>query len=882
MKGLLCCYILVISVLFLSCEVLFAQTQVVNQRCEYLTNPLGLDTPSPRFTWNINAKNGYEQKAFQINVASTPELLSQGKVDIWRSEKTEGNQNFAIYSGSKSIVAHTKYYWNVQVWGSGSKGSFSPIASFETAKMASNDWTGKWISDNFNQEFRKAPLFRKSFSSAKTVKQARAYICGVGYYELYINGERIGDHYLDPGYTHFDKRVLYVTHDVSSHIKKGDNAVAAVLGNGWFNIQSLAVWEFHNARWRMRPRLLCEIHVEYTDGSKETIVTDETWKSNTGPYLYNNLYSGDMYDARLEKSGWNDTGYEDKSWTPAVIVDAPSPKLISQQMPAIRITREIKPVEMKSLGNNTYIFDLGLNMTGVCRLEVKGAEGTRLTMKHGELTGADGHVNTGNIDVYFQREKSGKPLHKDPTETFQTDVYYLKGGEKEVFTPSFTYHGFQYVEVQSDRPVEISRESLIGLFLHTDVKSVGKFSCSNEILNKIAEASRHSYLCNLHSIPTDCPQREKNGWTADGYISMDLGLLNYDGITVYEKWLEDFKDNQRAGGEISGIIPSSGWGYADWIGPVWDAAMFIVADNLYLYYGDKQAIEKIYPTCEKYLQYLKTREIDGKLTYGIGDWVFYKAKTPTDYTSTAFYYLDNKLMAKFASLLGKDSSPYEQKAEELRRLINKTWYNTESGLYATGTQAGQAVALALGIADPANQKKVADKLVEMIRENNHSLDFGMLGSKFVPAMLTKFGYVEDAYKMIIKKEAPSWANWIEKGLTSLPETWSLDKNNKDASLNHVFLGDVTAWMTNTIAGINYDEQKPGFRHSIIRPHFIKDLNWASAEYNSVNGLIRSNWKRDGGKVKLMVTIPSNTTATLFLEKKIELKSGTHTFTIDDK
>ena len=884
MKKLLSFLIFTIVLSFLVCDKISAQAQVSNLRCEYLSNPVGLDTPSPRFTWNLDSKKEVMQKAYQISVASTPELLSLGKADVWKSEKVESSESFSTWSASKPLEAHKKYYWSVLVWNNnGGKGIVSPVASFEMAKMNKSDWAAKWISDNFTKEFRKAPMLRKSFSSKKSIKQARAYVCGVGYYELYINGKKVGDHYLDPGYTHFDKRVLYVTHDVSSMIKQGDNVVAAVLGNGWFNIQSLAVWGFQNARWRMRPRLLCEIRIEYTDGSEETIASDKSWKSNTGPYIYNNLYSGDEYDARLEKKGWNDIGYDDKSWTEVQIVDAQAPKVVAQQMPAIRVTKEVKPIEMKSFPDNIYVFNMGENMTGVCRLNVKGEEGTRITIKHGELAYPDGRLNQSNVDVYFQREKNGMPIHKDPNETFQTDVYYIKGsGVEQEFTPSFTYHGFQYVEIQSTKPIQISKESLTGLFFHTDVESVGEFSCSNEVLNKIVAASRRSYLCNLQSIPTDCPQREKNGWTADGYISMDLGVLNFDGITVYEKWLNDFTDNQREIGDISGIVPSAGWGYLDWIGPVWDAGMFIVTNNLYKYYGDKRAIEKIYPTCEKYLVYLKTRETGGILTYGIGDWVFYKAKTPTDYTSTAFYYLDNKLMARFALLIGKDGSQYEKKAEELRKIINQKWYNSQKGIYATGTQAGQAVALALGLADPSEEQKIADKLVEMIRNNNHQLDFGMLGSKFVPAMLTKYGYAEDAYQMITKKEAPSWANWISLGLTTLPETWVLDKDFKDASLNHVFLGDVTAWMTNTIAGINYDEQHPAFKHIIIRPHFIKDLSWAKGEYRSVNGLIRSEWKRKAGKVELSVTIPANTTSTLYLDKKVELKSGTYTFAIADK
>jgi len=861
-----------------------AQARISNMRTEYLAEPLGLDTQSPRFTWEIeNAGKGFLQEYCEVSVATTPELLEKGVADVWKSGKVKTHDNLLSLEGKGLLKPHTAYFWKVRVWEKSGKMTESSIAFFEMAKLDPSDWSGQWISDNFNQEFRKSPMFRKEFTLTNKIRQARAYICGLGYYILYINGKRVGDHWLDPGYTHFDKRVLYTTYDVTELVRKGENTVAAVLGNGWYNIQSLAVWGFHNANWRGRPRLLCEIRVVNEDGSVELIATNDSWKTNTGPYLFNNLYSGDVYDARLEKPGWNDIGYDDGNWTDARIVDPPAPQIAAQLMPPIRVTEEVKPVSMKSFPDNIYVFSFEKNMAGVCRLRVKGEKGTRIEIRHGELLHPDGRLNQGNIDVYFQREKNGKPWHQDPGETFQTDVYYLKGGgTMEEFTPSFTYHGFQYVEIQSSKPVEVTRESLTGLFLNTDVQSAGSFSCSNEVLNKLAAASRRSYLSNLYSIPTDCPQREKNGWTADGYISMELGLLNFDGITVYEKWLHDFKDNQREKGDISGIIPSAGWGYADWIGPVWDAGMFIIPYNLYLFYGDKRAIEEIFPVCEKYLKYLQTRETDGKLTYGIGDWVFYKAKTPTDYTSTAFYWLDNVYMTKFSEILGKDAMPYRKKADQLKKLINTTWYNPETNIYANGTQAAQAVALSLGLVDnPDEQKKIAENLVKMIRENNHQLDFGMLGSKFVPAMLTKFGYAEDAFEMITKETAPSWGNWISMGLTTLSETWVLDKNFKDASLNHVFLGDITAWMTKTIAGINFDENQPGFRHVILKPHFLKDLSWAKGEYHSVNGKITSEWHREAGKIKLTVCIPANTTATLYTNKTINLGSGCYTFTLQE-
>ncbi len=856
-------------------------TNINRIRCEYLKNPLGIDVATPRFTWEISADHNGKQTACRLNVATSPQLLKRGKADIWKSERVNTDIPRMVYQGP-ALQAHTRYYWQVEVW-SNSRKLTSEIASFETAKLSITDWhDAKWISDTFDKEFRKAPLLRKSINlEEKNIKNARLYVSGVGYYEFFINGAHVSDRKLEPGYTHFDKRVLYSTYDVTSMLQHGENVLAAELGNGWLNIQSLAVWEFEKARWRMRPRMIAELRITYNDGTVQAIPTDRTWKTNSGACSFNNLYSGEVYDARLVHKGWTTPGFDDKKWMPAMEVEAPAKILTSQQMPPIRVVREVKPVSMRKIDDYTYIYDMGENMTGVCRLQVQGPTGTCVTLAHGELIHDDGTINQGNIEIYFKREKNGLPQHVDPFERIQTDTYFLSGNGMETYEPRFTYHGFRYVEVASTRPLALTQESLTGLCMHTDVEPVGKFACSNEILNKLVEASCNSYLGNLFSIPTDCPQREKNGWTADGYVGMDYGLLFYDGITVYEKWMNDFIDNQRERGDLSGIIPSSGWGYADWIGPVWDAALFIIPNNLYKYYGDTRAIEKMWDTCVRYLQYLETREKDGKLTYGIGDWVFYKAKTDTHFTSTAFYWLDNVLMAKFADLTGHDGTKYRVKADKLKELINNEWFDTEKKMYANGTQAAQSVGLALGLLPEEYVQAVADNLVRMIRDNGHQLDFGMLGSKFVPAMLVKYGYADDAYKMIIRPEAPSWANWIHRGLTTLPETWVLDKDFKDASLNHAFLGDISAWMMNSLAGINPNPEKPGFAGIIIRPQFIKGISWAKGEYRSVRGLIRSEWKREGNQVELNIIIPANTEAELQLrDKSVALKTGKNQLTIN--
>lgn len=851
-----------------------SKVKVVNVQCEYLDSPIGIDVSRPRFTWALDG-DAYDiaQLSYRLEIASKPELLANHQADIWDTGKRERNLSTrVVYQGDKELEAHKKYYWQVTVWDFwNNKASTSEIQTFETAKIKPSDWKAKWITDSHDKEFEPAPLFRKEFRVPSKIVSARAYVSGTGYYEMFINGKRVGENFLDPGYTHFDKRILYVTHDITSLVRKGDNTVAAVLGNGFYNCQSKAVWDFEKARWRNRPSLLCELRITYADGTSEVIASDQSWKTNIGAYTYNNIYSGDKYDARKEEDGWKLPHFNDSNWKAVQTTTQPAPLLIAQQMPAIRITEELHPIAMNNLGDSIYIFDFGRNIAGVCKLRVKGEVGTTFTLQHGELLKENGRLEPGNIDVYY------KPIK--PNEIFQTDVFTLKGtGKQEEFIPQFTYHGFRYVEVKCSRPVKLSARNLTGLFLHTDLEQVGEFSCSNPLLNKIWEATNQSYRGNLHSIPTDCPQREKNGWTADAHAAIDLALLNFNGITFYEKWMNDFIDNQRPNGNISGIIPSDTWGYGDFPGPVWDAALFIIPNALYNYYGETRCIEQLYPTMERYLNYLKPLEKDGYLTFGLGDWLTYKAETPNEYTSTLFYYQDYKLMAQFASLLGKDATPYREKAETLKNLINKKFFHPESGIYANGTQTAQAIALYMDIVPKDKKELVAEQLHKTVATNNYFLNFGLLGSKTVPAMLTKYGYVEDAYKMVTKTEAPSWGYWVEtKGYSTLAETWLLSPEFRDASLNHVFMGDVSAWMYNYLAGINYNS--PGFERIIIRPHFVKELNWVKGSYRSIKGLIASEWKRENDKIKLTVTIPANTMATIHADKSYDVGSGVHKYTI---
>ena len=685
--------------------------QIEDMRCEYMRSPvgIGLDMP-PRFTWTYAGDEDFVQGKCRVRIASTKEALADSLApgDVWTSPEIVSGNGFVECDAALALEPRTRYYWSATAWDEAGRIVCSPVDSFETA-MADGGWTAKWITDRHDKNFAPSPMLRKSFIVKDGVREARLYMSAAAYGKMTVNGEPVTENKLEPGYTHYDKRNLYATYDVTKLLRPGENVVAAVLGNGFYNeIAPVATWDFEDARWRDRARMICELYIVYGDGTSEVIASDGSWKTATGPYLQNNIYSGDTYDARLEIPGWDRPGFDDRAWKPALEVAAPSPVLTAQTMPGIRPTREIKPVGVRSFGDTVYVFDFGENMSGLCRLKISGERGTKVEMQHGELLKDNGRVEMRNIDIYYD------PM---PGLGFQTDYYTLKGDGEETFTPDFNYHGFRWVEVRSDRPMKLDENSLTALCMHTAVEPVGEFRCSNDMLNEVWKATRRAYLANLMSIPTDCPQREKNGWTADAALAIDLALLNYDGILFYEKWFDDVADNIREDGRIAGIIPTSSWGYDDWIGPVWDASILIIPNAIYNYYGDKRTIEKIYPTVEKYLTYLKTREDStGLVTYGIGDWVFYKTQTPTAYTSSCFYYLDYALMSRFAELTGRDAAPFREKAERIREAVNRIYFDSTAVSYANGSQAALAVALGLGIVPEGYEQRVADNLAKAIEE----------------------------------------------------------------------------------------------------------------------------------------------------------------------
>lgn len=847
----------------------------IELKCEYLEQPLGIDAARPRFSWLLNdPRNGAIQTAYQIMVASDSILLLSNQPDVWTTSRLDSRStNNILYTGP-TLQSRTKYYWWVVVWDKDNiQSSPSSISSFETGIFSLTEWKGSFITDRKDIQYKPAPYFRKSIIVKNGLKKARAYICGLGYYELSINATKVGDHFLDPGYTRFDKTALYVTYDVTDYLKSNQNTLGVILGNGWYNDQSASEWDFDKAPWRGRPKFILNLYLEYEDGTTELIVTDDTWKTSDSPVISNNIYSGEVIDARLEKQGWDISGYEDSAWKNAKNTSPPAGRLTAQKMPAIKLLDVIKPITRNQIDATTIVFDLGQNIAGISHLKVKGMKGTVVYVRHGERLDTLGRLKNEHIDKYY--------TPTDSLQLNQRDVYILKGDGVEEFSIRFSYHGFRYVEVKSNNPVSIV--DLYGQVAHTDLENIGSFECSNQTLNKIWKATNWSYLSNMHSIPTDCPHREKNGWTGDAHVACEFGLLNYDGILFYENWIREFANEQRLSGELPGIIPTSGWGYAWGNGPTYDAAIILIPWYVYLYYGDDSLIKLYYENYKRYVDYLRFRSKNNLVNFGLGDWNHWETETPVEFMASSYYYVCANLLSVFASLNEKkeDELLYANLAIEIKDAINAKYLDKEKYQYANGSQAALSTALYWGIVPAEIKGDIANSLIKAIEKSENHLDVGLLGSKTLLDAAGKKD-AEVAYKVAAQETKPSWGWWFKNGATTLHEDWE-----SGSSLNHIMFGEVSAWMVKCLAGLNPDSSAVGFRNIIIKPHFVKDLSFVKASFQSVNGLIKSEWERKGGKIILNLLIPANSTATLYLpitetknDKSIKLidKKSKQTFT----
>ena len=848
--------VIIVPIVLFTCFYLPALAQKIkgpiDLQCEHLIEPLGIDSKNPRLKWKMcDDENGARQTAYRLIVKDNTGTI------IWDTKKVASDKMLVVYDGA-ALKPFTKYKWSVTIWGNGNKlYTQSPEASFETGMMKTTNWMGQWISDGIDEDIKQAPYFRKTFHFKKNIAEARAYIAAAGLYELYINGSKVGNHRLDPTYTRFDRRNLYVVHDITSHLKNSEIAFGVILGNGWYNHQSTAVWDFHKAPWRNRPAFCMDVKITYTDGTQETVSTDNSWKTTLGEITLNSIYTGEHVDARLSLDGWNHTGYNDSSWKQATLRAAPSQNISAQALHPIRYTQTIKPSGFKKISDTNYIYDLGINISGISEVTLSADSGTVIQLKHGERLRKDGHVDLSNIDEHYRPTSGSEPL--------QTDIYTLDGRGKETFKPLFNYKGFQYVEVISNKPINLSASSLTGYFMHSDVPVSGSIHTSDTIVNKIWSATNQSYLSNLFGYPTDCPQREKNGWTGDAHIAIETGLYNFDAITVYEKWMADHRDEQQPNGVLPAIIPSNGWGYHWANGPDWTSTIAIIPWNLYLFYGDITPLKDNYNNLKRYVDYINQKYPEGLTTWGLGDWVPVKSVSPVELTSSIYYYVDALILSKVAKLLGHndDFDYYTQLADLIKNRINEKYLNVEAGIYGKGMQTELAAPLFWGIVPEHLKKKVASNLAQKITENNYKLDVGILGAKALLGALSENGYADIAYKIASSTEPPSWGWWVVNGATSLYENWDTDAKS-GISLNHIMFGEIGAWLYKALGGIHTDEGAPGFKNIILKPNFVNGLSFFEASHKGPFGEITSRWQKSNGQILYTIIVPANSTATLIL------------------
>lgn len=865
--------LIAVSIFPISCENP-PEIEVYDLKTEYLENPIGLDTKEPRFTFRINSGDSQiQQSAFHIYVDKDSAAVANETAKTWNMMESS-SRNLVVFDG-EPLEPFTKYYWGVKVKVASAESKMK-IASFETGMMQEKNWDGKWITDVNDVNLKPAPYFRREIKTEKQVIKARAYITAAGLYEFYLNGKKVGNHRLDPIYTRFDRRNLYVTYDVTSQFQEKDIAMGVLLGNGWYNHQSTAVWNFDKAGWRARPRFCMNIKLDYSDGTSETISTDDSWKTALSPVIFNSIYTAEHYDATKEIKGWDSPGFDDTDWQNAITVNAPSKNITAQAMVPIRNVEEIEPVNMEKFSDKKYLFDLGKNISGVSKLTLKGEKGSRVWVTHAERLDSTGNIDLSNIDVHYRP--------KDTLDPFQTDIYTLSGNE-ETFMPKFNYKGFQYVEVKSEKPIALTQKSLKGEFMHSDVEPIGKINSSNEILNKIWSATNAAYLSNLFGYPTDCPQREKNGWTGDAHINVETGLYNFDAITVYEKWMADHCDEQKPNGVLPSIIPTwGGWGY-DWgNGPDWTSTIAIIPWELYQFYGDDRTLHKMYKPLKKYVDHITAISYDGGLTdLGLGDWVPVADVTPKELTSSIYYYVDASILAKAAKHFDnqKDFEKYSALAENIKTAINKKYLNTETGIYGSGFQTELSAPLYWGIVPEDLKQKVADNLAKRVAEDDYHLNVGLLGTKSILGALSENNHADVAYRIATQDTYPSWGWWIKNGATTLYENWDIDSKS-DISLNHIMFGAVGAWMYKGLGGILPDESKPGFKNVILKPNIVAGLDNFTAQHTGPYGKITSSWEKNGNRTKYTCEIPPNSTATVILMgKDVRLVDGKSTSAHDD-
>ncbi|MDR1102491.1 MAG: glycoside hydrolase family 78 protein [Tannerella sp.] len=828
-------------------------------QCEYLSEPVAVESYEPLLSWRLySAQRGKSQTAYRILAASDPALLSEGKADLWDSDAVASSQSVQVKYGGKAPVARQQVYWKVRVWDENNRPTdWSRTATWSTG-LSPSDWKARWIgalteSAPASGVTYPATWFRREFTAARSVRQAKAYVCGLGFYEMYLNGKKVGDQVLAPAVTNYDvrplsnliyfyddqstRRVLYNTFDVTGLLQEGTNTIGAVLGNGWYNQRDRRE---EGDMWYDLPKLCIQLEIAYADGSTETVSTDGSWKCTAaGPLLHDGIFTGERYDARLDLGAWNRNGYDDSAWQPALTVRPPAGRMEPQLAPFDRVTRTLTPEFKGRINDSTFLYVLPEMISGWAEISVQGRAGDE-------------------IRLHFCGEEE---------ESFgQLDTYILKGGAPERWEPRFTWHAFRTVRAVT-REVEMNGESLVVKAVNTDPAQTGHFTCSNELFNRINASYLLTQRGNFHgSISSDCPHRERLAYTGDGQVAVESALWSFDMTRFYRKWFNDMDDaRNRKTGYVPHTAPFGGGGG----GPAWGSAYLIMPWAYYCFYGDTSLLEQHYAGMKQWVAYLGTRTDERGIVvreephgWCLGDWCTPdRLELPEPLVNTAYYFHSATLMAKIAGVVGNgaDSRYFTELAGRIGADFHRVFFNPETRQYGEGRQGANVFPLAFGMTPEGVREDVFRALLEQLDSIQYRFDTGILATPLLLQVLTENGRADVAYRLMNRRTEPGFAYLMDDAYTCLWETW-----DGKASRDHPMFGSVVAWMYRSLAGIRCDGRRPGMKHILIAPQPMDDLTAAAASFESLYGVVRSEWSRSPGHFELTVEIPANTSATVRL------------------
>ena len=876
--------------------------KVIGLVTEYYKNPLGIDSPSPRLSWKLECDGqNIVQTAYHIRCAYSIADLENNINLVWDSGKITSDETVHIEYRGKELNSGDRIYWQVKVWNNiGEESSWSEMAFWEMGLLDPSDWKAKWIEPELKEDPSKSnpcPLLRKEFKIDKEIKNARIYTTAHGLYQLQFNGEKVGDEEFTPGWTAYQKRIQYQVYDVTEQLKTGTNAIGAILGDGWY--RGFFGWQGKKNHYGEKTALLIQLQLTFSDGSEETIVSDASWKASTGAILESEIYHGEVYDARLEQTDWDQPGFDDRSWSAVIEKDYGFQELESSTGPKVRVIQEIKPIEKFVTPKGETVLDFGQNLVGRIRFSLNGKTGEKISIYHAEVLDKEGNFYTTNLRPAKQRIE-----------------YTFKGDGTETYHPHFTFMGFRYIKIE-DFPGEINPEDFTAEVIHSDMEFTGNFECSDPLVNRLQQNIQWGLRGNFLDVPTDCPQRdERMGWTGDAQVFAPTACFNVNAAPFFGKWLKDLEAEQREDGNVPWVVPNliengGGTGWSDGFGGTgWADAATVIPWVIYERFGDKRILEQQYQSMQAWEEYM-IREAGENYLYNtgfhFGDWLsfaeyssyiynapdygFAGAHTEKDLLATAYFYYSTKIMEQTAEILGKedDAKKYAALLPKIKTAF-KNEFITPNGRLISNTQAAYAVALTFGIIPDENLEKAAEELAKNVEHFQH-LTTGFLGTPVLCDALTNIGRPDLAYKLLFNKKYPSWLYAVTMGATTIWERWDGIKpdgtfqNEGMNSFNHYAYGAVGNWLYTRVAGLQTDPKTPGYKKIIIKPVITDKLDFAKASLNTMYGLVTSEWKRIESNLELKVTVPVNTSATVFVPSKNdsgyvvhEVGSGTFSFT----